>query len=199
MATISGTWTYNTGIDVPWKDNVFSIFDIDTLNLEVNQSITSITYANPPTDGGSSGFRILALVYKNLVGAPADVLFNPAPGYGLVGILVRDADNNILIPENALGNNGDIIFNDPTLTADEKNKKCFDKLVWDKQCIFGKDVLNLVNEISFGYIKPGALDCLKNRKRALQILNGYDTRDIENDTTDYNDITYTTIKKLLEL
>ena len=75
----------------------------------------------------------------------------------------------------------------------------FDKLVWDKQCIFGKDVLNLVNEISFGYIKPGALDCLKNRKRALQILNGYDTRDIENDTTDYNDITYTTIKKLLEL
>ena len=47
MTTISGTWTYDTGIDVPWKDNVFSIFDIDTLNLEVNQSITSITYANP--------------------------------------------------------------------------------------------------------------------------------------------------------
>jgi hypothetical protein len=87
---------------------------------------------------------------------------------------------------------------DSELTPDEKNKECFDKLVWDKQCIFAKDVLKYVNQVSFGYIKPEALECLKNEKRALEILNCYDTRDIEEETTNYNILTYKQIKKLLK-
>ena len=55
----------------------------------------------------------------------------------------------------------------------------------------------IVLEISFGYLKTDAVECLKNEKRALEILNDYDTRDIEGDTVLYNTLTYTQIKKLL--
>ena len=80
----------------------------------------------------------------------------------------------------------------------DENIECYKKLVWNKQCIFAKDVLKFVNEISFGYFKPEALECLKEERRKLLILNAYDPRDIANNTTDYNNITYNTIKKLLK-
>ena len=50
---------------------------------------------------------------------------------------------------------------------------------------------------AFGYLKTDALECLKNEKRSLEILNCYDTRDIAGDTVLYNTLTYSQIKKLL--
>lgn len=79
-----------------------------------------------------------------------------------------------------------------------ENKACFDILVWNKQCEFAQCVFKYLQALQFG----GAscceqLDELKNKRRALEILNCYDTRDITNNTTDYNSLTYNQIKKLL--
>jgi len=74
---------------------------------------------------------------------------------------------------------------------------CFDKLVWEKQCEFAKNTLSYLMNLQFGTTCCEDLDNLKNERRVLQILNCYDTRDIPDDTTDYNIITYTEIKRLL--
>lgn len=81
---------------------------------------------------------------------------------------------------------------------DETNKECFDILVWNKQCEFAQAVLAYLKQLEFG----GAACCeefenLKNQRRALEILNCYDTRDIADDTTNYNFLTYHQIKNLL--
>lgn len=81
-----------------------------------------------------------------------------------------------------------------TLTEVEN---CFKLIVWQKQCNFAKEVLNYINAIQFGSFCCDTLEELKNKRRALLILNCYDTRDIANDTTEYNVLTYNEIKKLL--
>lgn len=187
----------STSYNVPWNRYLFKINDTVALSkLVLGQEITEITYlAAPPTEGGTGVGSILSFLYEN----GTDLFLAPAAGRTLIGFIVIDSNGTLLQPDNGSGGGrGFITFKDSELTTDEKNKECFDKLVWNKQCTFGKDVLNFVNEVSFGYLKTDAVECLKNRKRALEILNGYDTRDIENDTTDYNTITYTTIKKLLQ-
>jgi len=50
----------------------------------------------------------------------------------------------------------------------------------------------------FGNADCEALENLKLKRRVLKILNCYDSRDIINNTMDYNNISYTKIKKLLE-
>jgi len=191
---IPSVLSYNT----PWNQYIFKASDpTDLLNLSIGQEISNITYVGGiPNESGSGSKTILSFLYENGI----DLYLDPAPGRSLVGFIAIDGNNTLLIPNNGLKDtiSGTVFFIDPTPTADEKNKECFDKLVWAKQCIFGKDVLKFVNEISFGYLKTDALECLKNEKRSLEILNCYDTRDIENDTTDYNIINYTTIKKLLQ-
>ena len=201
MATITSAYIQDPGAgggyDLPWEPYVYKVSDVAILaDLKAGQVITDITYlGGPATTPGTGGNIILSLVYNTGNAGPL-YLDNNGPFRTLMGVLIIDAAGTLLNPGN--GQRGNITFKDLAVTADEKNKECFDKLVWDKQCIFGKDVLNFVNEVSFGYIKTDAVDCLKNRKRVLEILNCYDTRDIENDTTDYNTITYTTIKKLLQ-
>lgn len=76
---------------------------------------------------------------------------------------------------------------------------CYHILVWAKQCEFASCVFKYVQKLQYGSINSCCeeLDELLNKKRALEILNCYDTRDIENDTTDYNFITYSQIKHLL--
>lgn len=191
----------STSYNTPWNRYLFKINDtIELSKLVLGQEITEITYlGGTPTEPGTGVGSILSFLYGSGSTPPFDLDLSPGAGKTLVGFIVIDSNGTLLQPDDASGGGrGFITFKNSELTADEKNKECFDKLVWDKQCIFGKDVLNFVNEVSFGYIKSDALECLKNRKRALEILNGYDTRDIENDTTDYNTITYTTIKKLLQ-
>lgn len=77
--------------------------------------------------------------------------------------------------------------------------KCYHLLVWQKQCKFGKEVLQYLQQLQFGMACCDALEELKNKRRALQILNCYDTRDIPNNTTEYNNITYDDIQYLLNL
>ena len=78
------------------------------------------------------------------------------------------------------------------------NKECFDILVWNKQCEFAQCVLSYLKNLEFsGIASCEQLEELKNKRRALLILNCYDTRDIANDTTDYNFLTYSEIQKLL--
>tara|TARA_S200002703_G_scaffold154618_1_gene157710 strand:+ start:3154 stop:3756 length:603 start_codon:yes stop_codon:yes gene_type:complete len=200
MATITSAYTQDPGsgggYDLPWEPYVYKISDAAVLaDLKVGQIITSITYlGGPATTPGIGGNIILSLVYNT--GTSGTLYLENSAGRTLMGILIIDAAGTLLNPGN--GQRGDITFKDLAVTADEKNKECFDKLVWDKQCTFAKDVLKFVNEISFGYFKPDTLECLKNEKRALEILNAYDTRDIEEETTNYNVFTYKQIKKLLK-
>jgi hypothetical protein len=75
---------------------------------------------------------------------------------------------------------------------------CYNILVWNKQCEFAQCVYKYLQAIQFGG-SPSCeqLDNLKNKRRALEILNCYDTRDIVDNTTNYNFLTYSQIKKLL--
>ena len=185
----------STSYAAPWNDYLFQTSSPDLLNLVVGQGVTNITYiAAPPTQAGTGVGVILSFLY----GIGANLYLTNVAGSTLRGFIVIDSDGTLLIPDNGTGGGrGYVTFADTVLTTNEVNKECFDKLVWDKQCTFGKDVLEFVNQISFGYLKSDALECLKNKKRALEILNCYDTRDIAADTVLYNTLTYSQIKKLL--
>jgi hypothetical protein len=91
---------------------------------------------------------------------------------------------------------------DPEPIPEESSKEkeeCFLILVWNAQCEFAQCVVKYLQTLQFGTTSCEALETLKNKKRALEILNCYDPRDIENNTTEYNNISYSEIKKLLNL
>lgn len=85
-----------------------------------------------------------------------------------------------------------------TSEPEDPEVQCFKLLVWKKQCEYSKCVLNYLKQLQFGNVDCELLDLLKNKRRVLKILNCYDTRDIVSDTTNYNTLTYSEIKKLLE-
>ena len=74
---------------------------------------------------------------------------------------------------------------------------CYGLLVWEKQCEFSKCVLNYVHGLMFGNVDCHALENLKLQRRILEILNCYDSRDIEENTVLYNNLEYNTIQKLI--
>ena len=74
---------------------------------------------------------------------------------------------------------------------------CYELLVWEKQCEFSKCVLNYVHGLMFGNVDCKALENLKLQRRILEILNCYDKRDIPENSKNYNNFDYTTIKRLL--
>lgn len=76
---------------------------------------------------------------------------------------------------------------------------CYKKLVWAKQCKYAKQVMSYLQKLQFGMACCDELEHLKNERRALLILNCYDTRDILPNTTEYNALSYQTIKDLLNL
>jgi hypothetical protein len=197
MATITTAWTLNAGITELWNSYIFVITDTAVLaNLKVGQIVTSITYTNAAAVPGVGGNKVLALVYRS---ASNKVRFSPAASFTLTGVLLVDAANTLVKPFNASNNSGNIVFNDPTLSIDEINKQCFEKLVWNKQCEYSKEVLAYLNRVLFGYISSSSkIETLKNKRRVVEILHAYDTRDIANNTTTYNTLTYTQIKKLLD-
>jgi hypothetical protein len=205
MATITSGYSQDpgagAGYDLPWEPHVFKITSIEVLNaLSVGQIVTDITYtAGTPIQAGIGGNKILSLVYNTGNAGPL-YLDNNGPFRTLMGVLIIDAAGTLLNPKVLLAGSGrgQITFKDLALSPNEKNKECFDKLVWNKQCEYSKDVLAYLNRILYGYISsPSKIEILKNKKRALEILNSYDTRDIANNTTTYNTLTYTEIKKLL--
>jgi hypothetical protein len=74
---------------------------------------------------------------------------------------------------------------------------CYKLAVWSKQCEYSKCVLEYVNNLIFGIDVCKLEESLKEQRRVLEILNCYDPRDILGNTTNYNTITYTKIKQLL--
>jgi hypothetical protein len=83
----------------------------------------------------------------------------------------------------------------PELTEEQI---CFPILVWNKQCEFAQCVLKYLRNLQFGAATCcEELDYLKEQRRVLEILNCYDTRDIPDNTVNYNFLTYNQIKKLL--
>lgn len=83
----------------------------------------------------------------------------------------------------------------PTLTEEQI---CYPILVWNKQCEFAQCVLEYLHILQFSGTAPcEKFDKLKNQRRALEILNCYDVRDIPDNTVNYNFLTYNQIKKLL--
>jgi hypothetical protein len=78
-----------------------------------------------------------------------------------------------------------------------EEQECYPILVWNKQCEFAQCVLKYLQLLQFGSAPCSALEQLKNKRRILEILNCYDVRDIPDNTTDYNTISYSEIKTLL--
>lgn len=69
--------------------------------------------------------------------------------------------------------------------------------IHQQQCEFATKVLTYLKHLQFGNTCCEELDVLKNDKRVLDILSCYDTRDIPTNTTNYNNLPYIQIKKLL--
>ena len=76
---------------------------------------------------------------------------------------------------------------------------CYKLSVWSLQCEFAKLVNTYVNHLIYGIPQPCELDDLKTFKYGLQVLNNYNPKDINEDTTTYNDIEYSTILKILRI
>jgi hypothetical protein len=83
------------------------------------------------------------------------------------------------------------------MRGDNVDIECFNKLIWQKQCEYSQKVLSYLKKLQFGNTCCKELEELKNYRRALLVVNCYDTRDIPSNTTDYNTISYIEIKKLL--
>lgn len=75
---------------------------------------------------------------------------------------------------------------------------CFKLAVWSLQCKFGQLVNKYFRELSYGIVRACTLEDLIDYKRGLEVLNRYDPRDIDGDTTDYNVIEYSKILKILQ-
>lgn len=76
---------------------------------------------------------------------------------------------------------------------------CFKTKVWELQQKYSNLVYNYMKALQYGTICTRQYENLLMFKRYLLLLNRYDTRDIPNDTLVYNKITYTDIKKVINL
>ena len=178
----------------PLSEYIFSVDSTST--FYVGQQISSLTFDFPAVEEGVGGYSILTLVYLST--DETTVYFENGPNRTLAGIIIVDANNTMLIP-NPIGieeeNSGEICVLVPETPNEDIT--CYDINVWEKQCQFSKCVLNYIKGLQFGSVSCEALDNLMLEKRILKILNCYDTRDIPGNTTDYNILTYSQIKKLL--
>lgn len=101
---------------------------------------------------------------------------------------------------------GDFIANDwghidITSYADyaDDEEVCFKLAVWSMQCKYGNCVAKYYSALEYGIASSSQLSKLKTFKDALKVLNRYNPRDIENNTTDYNTISYSTILNILQI
>ncbi|QDP66154.1 MAG: hypothetical protein GOVbin3661_70 [Prokaryotic dsDNA virus sp.] len=81
--------------------------------------------------------------------------------------------------------------------ATYSEEDCYLLRVWNLNCKYSKLAMKFSNNMVLGAYCEKQLDHLKTFRRALKLLEAYDTRDISGDTTDYNVITYTTIQQIL--
>ena len=83
------------------------------------------------------------------------------------------------------------------LDALAEAQECFNIVVWDLQCKYAQCVLKYFTNLKFGIDNKIEFESLMKKKRALGILQCYDSSDILLDTTLYNNITYSEIKQLM--
>jgi hypothetical protein len=81
----------------------------------------------------------------------------------------------------------------------EDEEVCFKLKVWSLQCKYAELVKCYLGYLSFGYPCGNMLTKMKIFKSGLEVLNRYDARDIDGDTTDYNVISYSTILNILNI
>ena len=190
------TWTSGDFFNLltPLSEYIFSVDSTNT--FYVGQQINLLNFDSPAIEEGVGGYSILTLVYLST--DETTVYFENGPNRTLVGIIIIDANNTMLIP-NPIGrdeeNSGEICILVPETPNEDIT--CYDISVWEKQCEFSKCVLNYIKGLQFGSVCCDDLDNLMLEKRILKLLNCYDTRDIPENTTDYNILTYSQIKKLL--
>ena len=196
--TSCSEWTVATSIPDPWQDLLFTISSLPSF-AGPGTEIASFSSVNPILLS-PLGVTIGALVYQDNSNPTITYTVNGA-NRTFIGIILIDSFGNYISPTSYgdyEDNSGFICFqNIPVLTTDEINQECFDILVWNKQCEFAQCVLKYLQQLQFGVADCNTLDNLKNQRRALEILNCYDTRDIADNTTIYNMLTYSQIKKLL--
>jgi hypothetical protein len=75
---------------------------------------------------------------------------------------------------------------------------CFKLTIWDLQCKYGDLVDKYVNKLKFGENCKDLFVTLKTFKGGLEVLNNYNTLDIEEDTMEYNSISLSTIKDIIQ-
>ena len=191
-------WGVAISIPDPWQYLLFSIGSLPSF-AGPGTEIASFSSENPILLS-PLGVTIGALVYQDNSDPTITYTVNGA-NRSFIGIILIDSFGNYISPTSYgdyEDNSGFICFqNIPVLTTNEINQECFDILVWNKQCEFAQCVLKYLQQLQFGVADCNTLDNLKNQRRALEILNCYDTRDIADNTTIYNMLTYSQIKKLL--
>lgn len=189
------TWRAATSLEsipLPWKN--FIHISSGTSDLTPGNILGEFKDTRKPDGVGSA--KLGAIIY---VDNPKSLTPIYSTEYSAlktaVGFLLVDEAGEIILP--ILGATGEASFW-VELTEDvDAEVACFIKLVWQKQCEFAKCVQAYLTQMQFGTFSCEALENLKNKRRALEILNCYDVRDIPNNTTDYNFFTYTQMKKLL--
>lgn len=193
------SWESITNIEIPepWFSLVFLLDSLPSF-VQPGTNITSFSSINPLVLS-IVGVTVGSLIY--LDDYDSSIVYNtPGPNRTFLGIILVGPTGSLISPTSYgiyESNSGGICFDNPTSTTAEINQECFDKLVWEKQCEFAQCVLNYLRQLQFGSAPCDMLENLKDQRRALEILNCYDTRDIEFNTTDYNTLTYSQIKKLL--
>lgn len=82
--------------------------------------------------------------------------------------------------------------------SDDK-EVCFKLVVWSLQRKFALLVSDYFVHLELGILKPCSESGLQKYKLGLEVLNRYNPRDIIEDTTEYNVITYSTILKIVHV
>lgn len=189
------TWRVATDkerIPLPWKNLAF--LSTETKDFKVGDPLISLESKAYPEGVGPSKLGAILYVQGNKTDNPIYTTEYSSLRIP-IGFLLVDEAGEIILP--ILGATGQASFW-VELTEDvDAEVACFITLVWQKQCEFAKCVQAYLTQMQFGTFSCEALENLKNKRRALEILNCYDVRDIPNNTTDYNFFTYTQMKKLL--
>jgi len=196
VAPVCLEWTNDYSLEVSsfWQDYILVFTESqEASNFYIGQGITFFTSEIPLSFEGTGVYYITCIFYTDGV----NIFTENGPGRSIYGIALIDSNGDLIVSQTREINTGYLCVEPSYTTPEEINKECFDILVWNKQCEFAQCVLNYTKLLKFGIASCDMLDDLKNKRRVLEILNCYDTRDIANNTTDYNVLSYSTIKKLL--
>lgn len=184
-----------------WQDK-FWFIDSNGEGLFAGQIISNVTFDNgTPVFGGTGVYHIAAVLYSNSTYSAFSTTQSTIYS-NFIGIIVMDSNNDYILPVNT-----EETYNQGTIclaytippTEEEIQIECYKKAVWSKQCQYSALVDEYRQAMIFGSVCCDMLENLKQQRRILHILNCYDTRDIFNDTTLYNNLTYTQIQQLLTL